>query len=112
MGVAGDHRNEDSASLNLLADHLIPGITAPQLALVEPDLDAGRAQCLANPLRRLRVLRGVAKEYSARRLTYRQNDPLILLTARALGTPESATWLCPVNVTPCSNAAVKSLLTV
>jgi hypothetical protein len=57
-------------------------------------------------------LRGVAKEYSARRLTYRQNDPLILLTARALGTPESATWLCPVNVTPCSNAAVKSLLTV
>jgi hypothetical protein len=56
MGVAGDHRNEDSASLNLLADHLIPRIAAPQLALVEPDFDAGGTQRLANSLRRLRIL--------------------------------------------------------
>ena len=51
---------------------LIPGIAAPQLALVEPDFDAGGAQRLANPLRRLRILRGVAEEYSARRLRHWQ----------------------------------------
>jgi hypothetical protein len=98
--------------MDLLPDLPIPGVATTKFTLVEPDFDTGGAECLANPLGRPRVLRGVAKEYSARRLTYRQNDPLILLTARALGTPESATWLCPVNVTPCSNAAVKSLLTV
>ena len=46
--------------MDLLPDLLIPNIAAPQLALIEKDLDTGRTQCLANLLSGLRVLRGVA----------------------------------------------------
>ena len=58
--AAGDDREEERAGLDLLADRLVPGIPAAQLALVEPDLDAGGAERLANPLRSLCILRGVA----------------------------------------------------
>ena len=58
--AAGDDREEERAGLDLLADRLVPGIPAAQLALVEPDLDAGSAERLANPLRSLCILRGVA----------------------------------------------------
>ena len=54
---------------------LIPRIPAPQLALIEKDFNAGRTQCLANPLRSLCILRGVAQEYRVRGFSHRQNHP-------------------------------------
>ena len=56
LGVLGDHRNEESAVVDLVPDLLIPCVTAPQLALIEKDLDPRRTQCLANLLRGLRIL--------------------------------------------------------
>ena len=47
FGVGGDDRNEQPAVVDLLADLAVPGIAAPQLALVEPDFDTGGAECLA-----------------------------------------------------------------
>src|ERR1700722_291664 len=66
--MARDHRNEQPAVLDLPADHLIPPRATAQLALIEPDFDTGGAQGLANLLRRLGILRGVAEKHSARRL--------------------------------------------
>src|SRR6185312_6524350 len=63
LGMLGDDGNEQDAVLDLLPDLLVPGIPAPQLALVEKDLDARDTQCLANPSCRLRILRSVADEY-------------------------------------------------
>jgi hypothetical protein len=42
--------------MDLAPDLLIPRIPAPQLALIEKDLDTGRTQCVANLLRSLRIL--------------------------------------------------------
>jgi hypothetical protein len=56
LGVLGDHRNEDGAVVDLVPGLLIPCVPAPQLALIEKDLDAGRTQCLANLTRSLRIL--------------------------------------------------------
>ena len=58
--VCGNDGNEERAVVDLPPDPLIPNIPAPQLALIEKDLDAGRTQCLANILSGLRVLRRVA----------------------------------------------------
>ena len=44
LGMLGNHRHEQGAGLYLLADLLVPGIPAAQLALIEEDLDAGSAQ--------------------------------------------------------------------
>jgi hypothetical protein len=44
-----DDRQEQGAGLDLLADRGVPGVPAPQLALVEPNLDSGDSQGLANP---------------------------------------------------------------
>ena len=49
--------------MDLAPDLLIPDVPASQLALVEEDLDAGRAKCLANLLSSLPVLRGVAEKH-------------------------------------------------
>jgi hypothetical protein len=57
----------------LVPDLLIPGVPAPQFALIEKDLDAGRTQCLATLLGRLHVLRSVAREHRVRGLSHRQN---------------------------------------
>ena len=56
MGVFRDDGNKERAGLDLLADRLIPGIPASQLALIEKHLDAGRTQGLANLLGSLRIL--------------------------------------------------------
>jgi hypothetical protein len=48
----------------------MPAIPAAQFALVEPDFDAATTQGLADPLRRPRVLRGVAQKYSGRWLRH------------------------------------------
>jgi hypothetical protein len=56
IGVSRDYRDEQLALADLLADGSVPDIPAPKLALIEPNLDAARTQCLANLLRSLRVL--------------------------------------------------------
>jgi len=56
LGVLGDKRNEEGAVVDLVSDLLIPRVPAPQLAQIEKDPDAGRTQCLANLLGRLRIL--------------------------------------------------------
>ena len=62
LGVLGDKRNEERAVVDLVPDLLIPRVPAPQLALIEKDLNARRAQCLANPLGSLRILGGIAQK--------------------------------------------------
>jgi len=52
--------------MDLLSDLAIPDITSAQLAPVKPDLNAGRAQRLANSPPRLSILCGVAQEYGSR----------------------------------------------
>ncbi len=54
--VGRNDRNEERAVVDLVPDLLIPRVPAPQLALIEKDLDAGRTQCLANLLGSLRIL--------------------------------------------------------
>ena len=54
--VGRNDRNKEGAVVDLAPDLLIPGVPAPQLALIEKDLDPGRTQCLANLLGRLRIL--------------------------------------------------------
>ena len=71
MGVLGDDRNEEGAVVYLVADLLIPYVPAPQLALVEPDFDACRSECLANLLGSLRILGCLAQEYRVRWLSHR-----------------------------------------
>jgi len=56
LRMRGDQRDEQPAVVNLLSDLAVPGISAPQLALVEPDLDAGRPKRIADPPRGLGVL--------------------------------------------------------
>jgi hypothetical protein len=56
VGGRGDDRDEKCAIPDLAADRAVPEIPSPQLALVEPDLDAGRPQGFANPFGRPRIL--------------------------------------------------------
>ena len=65
--VTGDDWEEKGASLDLPADRLIPDVPAPELALVEPDLDTCSAKCLADRLGSSRILRRVADEDRGRR---------------------------------------------
>ena len=58
--VRGDHRDEQGAVVDLLADLVIPDVPAAQFALVEPDLDPGGPQRLADTACRLGILGGVA----------------------------------------------------
>jgi hypothetical protein len=54
--VGRNDRNKERAVVDLAPDLLIPRVPAPQLALIEKDLDAGRTQCLADLLGSLRIL--------------------------------------------------------
>ena len=56
--------------VDLAPDLLIPQVPAPQFALIEEDLNAGGAKCLANLLCSLRILRGVAQKYRVRWLSH------------------------------------------
>jgi hypothetical protein len=69
--ISRDNGDKQMAVVDLLPDLAVPGIAAAQLALVKPDLDAACAECLANPLDSLRVLRGVASEHRSRRCARR-----------------------------------------
>ena len=73
LGVSRNHRDEQLALADLLADRSVPDIPAAKLALIEPNLDAGRTQSLANLLRSLRILRGVAQKYRVRGISHRPN---------------------------------------
>jgi hypothetical protein len=61
-GIAGYDWDKKRAGLYLLPDGRIPSITAAQLALVEPYLDAGRTQALADPFSGLGVFGRIAEE--------------------------------------------------
>jgi hypothetical protein len=50
LRVGGDQGDEQAAVVDSLANLPIPGVAAAQLALIEKDLDAARAQCLSNLL--------------------------------------------------------------
>src|ERR1700751_5102091 len=62
-GVRRDDGNEERAVADLATDLLVPHITAPQPALVEPDFNALGPKRIADPTRSIGVLRSVAKEY-------------------------------------------------
>ena len=49
LRVGGDEGDEQRAVADFAPDFLIPGIPAPQLALVEPHFDAAGAQPIAKP---------------------------------------------------------------
>src|SRR6201987_4586059 len=61
-GVRRDDGNEERAVADLATDLLVPYLTAPQLALVEPDLDTLGPKRIADPTRNVGVLRSVANE--------------------------------------------------
>src|ERR1700746_2104 len=61
--VRRDDGNEERALADLATDLLVPHITAPQLALVEPDFDARGPKRIADATRGIGVLRTVAEEY-------------------------------------------------
>ena len=52
----------DGALMDLLANSAVTGIPALQLALVEPDFDAGGVQRFGNATVSLRILGGVAQK--------------------------------------------------
>jgi len=62
FGVGGDERNEQRAFPDLLADRGVPRVAAAKFALVEPDLDAGTAQRVADAPCGVDVLRCIAQE--------------------------------------------------
>jgi hypothetical protein len=57
--------------MDLLSDLAIPDITSAQLAPVKPDLNAGRAERLANSPTRFSILCGIAQEYGSGGWLYR-----------------------------------------
>ena len=61
--------------MDLFANLAIPDIPTPQLALVEPDLDPGGPERLANASGGLGILRGVAQEHCLGRLRHRPDAP-------------------------------------
>jgi hypothetical protein len=63
----GNDWYEERAITDLVTYALVPRIAAAQLALVEPNLNSGSPESMANPLHSLRVLRGVAQKYGASR---------------------------------------------
>ena len=64
FGVGRDDRNEQPAVVDLLPDPAVPGVAASQFALIESDLNGGCAQCIANLLGRLGILRGIAQKHN------------------------------------------------
>jgi len=68
LGVRRNDRDEQRAVVNALADLLIPDVTAPQLTLVKPNFDPCGPQGRADPLRRRRILGGIAQKHCLRRV--------------------------------------------
>src|SRR5690348_7682916 len=95
--------------MDLPADLAIPGISTPQLALVQPDLDFRISQGRGYPFCGDHVFRGIAQEYGSRRCAHqlrrlrRHPRPLDLLQAE--GECPEAAWQaiqrfeCPLALT-------------
>jgi len=66
LGARRDYRHEVIALANLLADLLIPGVAAAELALVEPDVEAKARQCIAYGPCGLAVIGGITQENGRR----------------------------------------------
>jgi hypothetical protein len=66
MGMLRDEGKEQRASLNLLADGLVPGVPTPQLGPIEPDLDPGSSERIANTPGSLPISGSVGKEHGPR----------------------------------------------
>jgi hypothetical protein len=75
LRMLGDYWNEQSAVADLAPNLLIPYIPASQFALIEPHLNAGCAQCIADLLCRIGILRGVAQKYRVRCLSHDGTTP-------------------------------------
>jgi hypothetical protein len=58
-----------------MTDLLVPGVAAPEFGLIEPDLNVGGAERVANALRNACILRRVAEEYAFGRLNHRRAAP-------------------------------------
>jgi hypothetical protein len=58
--MVGDHRYKKGAVLYLAPDPLVPDVSAPKLALIKPDLDAGSAEGRSDARSGDGVLRRVA----------------------------------------------------
>ena len=65
LHVPGNDRDEKRAGINLLSDLLVPGIAAPELILVKPNLDAVAAQRLGDATGGRGILTRVAEKYRA-----------------------------------------------
>jgi hypothetical protein len=48
LGMSGDDGYEKRAVPDLIADLAIPGVPAPEFALIKPDLDAGGPESVTN----------------------------------------------------------------
>src|SRR6516162_4607567 len=81
---------------DLIADLAIPGVSAPELTLIKPDIDASGPESVADPPRRAHILRGVTQEHRSRRCARRfwrlfpHPRPLGLVWAR--GACPDAAW--------------------
>src|ERR1700722_753021 len=65
---ARDDGNEQSTIADVLLDLTVPDITASQLTLVEPDLDAGGSERVTDMPCGFRILRCIAQEHGLRGL--------------------------------------------
>lgn len=62
LSVFGNHRHEEPAIADALANQPVPGISATQLTLIEPYLDPCRLQRLGKAMRRLCILGGITEK--------------------------------------------------
>jgi hypothetical protein len=65
LRIDGDYGNKEGTVFDLPADLSIPGLSATQVVLVEPDLITGGSKDLANAARRLRILGCIAQKYGS-----------------------------------------------
>ena len=63
LRVPGNDRNEKRAGIYLFADLLVPGVAAPEFALVKPHLNTIAEQGFCNAVGGGRVLARIAKKY-------------------------------------------------
>ena len=70
MGMSRDDGQEERAGLDLLADGLVPGVPTPQLGPIEPDLDPGSSERIANTAGGLPVGGSVGKEHGRHRSVF------------------------------------------
>jgi hypothetical protein len=61
--ISRNDRDEQAAVVDVFSYPAVPSVSAPQFALVEPDLDASRPKGIADPTRGIGVLRSVAKKH-------------------------------------------------